>query len=998
MAITIDISAGPTGTWTVEDDGTLGNNTSVVRRPDGTIFTTFVHPADAVTIVSKAGQSINVNIIDSLTTANFTIGSLTVPASNPDSIQIGGVLTSGVVTLAARNAITEFGSDASSDIIAGKVFLDAGSGIGAGNAIETQTGVLEAESVNGGIFLSNIGNVVLGGVSGTADLRGLFTGTSGNVVLINQGGILLSDTDGIESVRSAGSLTLSAIGATADISSDVNRDALLAVGNIFLNAGRDVKFGTVGVNFDNDVRSGANIFINAGRDFHIDGFSDMASDDQGLGTNGGITITAGRDILIEDDFGVDASVGVSAVASTGAVILTTGVGGTLSLAANSSAAIQGRNGGVTIRADRMLIESDSGINVSGSGVATLTTASAGRGILLGSATDGVADLELSDVELDRVVAPNLTIGGTEAGTLNVVGQLTHNNNNLTLRTGSDVFVNASITTVQTLILSAAESISQGAGSTLTTGTLTATVDTPDNDPAGGTLNFGGGITAATVLLTGNADSDTINGTFFADTISGLGGDDILRGFQGADILNGGTGADLMVGGTQDDFYFTDNVGDRAVEVAGEGTGDRVFSAANFILETGSEVEILSTNDNLDVAAINLTGNALSQFIFGNAGANSLDSGGGGDTMLGFGGDYFYFVRATSDRAVEGAGEGTSDRVLAAVSYALEAGSQIEILSTIDNLATTAINLTGNSLSQFLFGNAGANTLDGAGGGDTMMGFGGDDFFFVRSVSDRSVEAAGEGNDRVFSAVSYVLEVGSSIEMLTPFDFTSTNAIDFQGNALSQSIFGNAGNNSLDGGGGADVLVGLAGDDFYFIRNSGDRAVETSGNGNDRVFTAVNFALEAGSHVEMLTTIDNLATTAINITGNELGNSIFGNAGVNVLDGKGGNDTLVGLQGADIFAFSTTPGAGNVDSVSGFEVGVDKIALEDSVYTGVAPGALPPGAFRTGTTALDSDDRVLYDSGTGALFYDADGSGVGAAVQFATVAPGLGLSAGDFIGI
>lgn len=360
MAITIDLSSLGNGTYTIEDDGTPGNGTSVVRDPLGNIITTFAHPADQLTIVSRAGQDINVNITDSLTTANFTIGSLTTPSQNPDNIRIGGVLTSGTVTLAANNTVDEWGSDGATDIVAGTLLIDAGSGIGTGgNFIETQVSTLEAESVSGGIHLSNINDVTLGGAGGSGSLRGLWTG-SGNVVLINQGAILLSDSDGVESVRSGGNLQLTAIGSAADISSNVNRDALLAVGNITLSAGRDVLFGTVGADFDNDVRAGGSITVDAGRDFHIDGFSDMAADDQGLATNGGVTITTGRDILIEDDNGVDASVGITAGSSTGTVRLTTGVGGTLSLAANSSAAIQGRAGGVVINADRMLIENDSG--------------------------------------------------------------------------------------------------------------------------------------------------------------------------------------------------------------------------------------------------------------------------------------------------------------------------------------------------------------------------------------------------------------------------------------------------------------------------------------------------------------------------------------------------------------------------------------------------------------------------------------------------------------
>ena len=67
-----------------------------------------------------------------------------------------------------------------------------------------------------------------------------------------------------------------------------------------------------------------------------------------------------------------------------------------------------------------------------------------------------------------------------------------------------------------------------------------------------------------------------------------------------------------------------------------------------------------------------------------------------------------------------------------------------------------------------------------------------------------------------------------------------------------------------------------------------------------------------------------------------------------------------------------------------------------MFVGIgADGALGANAFHTGSAAHDADDRIIYDSATGQLFFDADGSGGGAAVQFATLSPGLGLTASDF---
>jgi Ca2+-binding RTX toxin-like protein len=139
-----------------------------------------------------------------------------------------------------------------------------------------------------------------------------------------------------------------------------------------------------------------------------------------------------------------------------------------------------------------------------------------------------------------------------------------------------------------------------------------------------------------------------------------------------------------------------------------------------------------------------------------------------------------------------------------------------------------------------------------------------------------------------------------------------------------------------------------------------------------------------------------AATPLDLVGNEIGQTIVGNAGTNIIDGRGGSDVLIGVGGADTFRFTTTLGAGNVDRIDDFQPGTDKIALDDAVFAGLAPGALAAGAFVVGTQAADADDRIVYDQAAGRLFFDSDGNGAAAAVQFASVSPGLVLAASDFI--
>jgi len=100
-------------------------------------------------------------------------------------------------------------------------------------------------------------------------------------------------------------------------------------------------------------------------------------------------------------------------------------------------------------------------------------------------------------------------------------------------------------------------------------------------------------------------------------------------------------------------------------------------------------------------------------------------------------------------------------------------------------------------------------------------------------------------------------------------------------------------------------------------------------------------------------------------------------------------------GTDTFAFTTALGATNVDRIADFNVVDDTIALDDAVFTGLATGALAAGAFVNGTAAADADDRIVYNSATGQILFDADGNGAGAAVLFATVSAGTVLTASDF---
>jgi serralysin len=135
-----------------------------------------------------------------------------------------------------------------------------------------------------------------------------------------------------------------------------------------------------------------------------------------------------------------------------------------------------------------------------------------------------------------------------------------------------------------------------------------------------------------------------------------------------------------------------------------------------------------------------------------------------------------------------------------------------------------------------------------------------------------------------------------------------------------------------------------------------------------------------------------------ITGNTAPNSLKGGSGGDQLYGREGNDKLWGGAGKDTFIFNTTPNrTSNMDSLADFSVADDTINLENAVFTKVgSPGKLASAAFWIGAKAHDSTDRIVYDTVNGRLYYDADGAGKAASIQFALLSKGLKMTATDFV--
>ena len=250
-------------------------------------------------------------------------------------------------------------------------------------------------------------------------------------------------------------------------------------------------------------------------------------------------------------------------------------------------------------------------------------------------------------------------------------------------------------------------------------------------------------------------------------------------------------------------------------------------------------------------------------------------------------------------------------------------------------------------SDSIFGGAGNDTLDALAGANKLFGGTGDDTYLVNNVDDFVFENQAEGKDTVVSSVNYSLPANVEGLRLTGL------ATSGMGNGLPNRIEGSGEDNVLNGGRGNDTLVGRGGDDSLKGGLGADRLL--GGDGND------------------------------------------------LLIGGAGNDTLTGGLGSDAFVLDSLPSANaRFDTVVDFAAAADKLRLDDDVFAAFTVGvALTASQFVSGagiTTAQTTDQRIAYNTTTGALYYDADGAGGVGAVQFAVLGSTThpALSVGDFV--
>ena len=126
-----------------------------------------------------------------------------------------------------------------------------------------------------------------------------------------------------------------------------------------------------------------------------------------------------------------------------------------------------------------------------------------------------------------------------------------------------------------------------------------------------------------------------------------------------------------------------------------------------------------------------------------------------------------------------------------------------------------------------------------------------------------------------------------------------------GGAAADSITGNEANNILNGGGGADTLIGLTGNDVYAVDNMGDVLVEARGEGTaDTVYAQASYTLTADAEIENFAAATAISAVGLALTGNQFGQAIAGTYGNDTITGAGssvnGGDILIGLRGDDLY--------------------------------------------------------------------------------------------------
>ncbi len=532
---------------------------------------------------------------------------------------------------------------------------------------------------------------------------------------------------------------------------------------------------------------------------------------------------------------------------------------------------------------------------------------------------------------------------------------------------------------------------------------------------------------------GTAAANHFWGQGGGDYFSGGGGNDILDGGRDGDIIYGEAGNDTVIGGSGQD-YLDGGAGTDTVVYAGSPDGVTIDLASGTARggDGDGPVQIVGRGAAIrhDVLAgfENAVASAHDDHLIGTAQVNLLLGGAGDDTLTGGGG---------ADRLNGGSGSDTADYADAAGGVRLNlAGGRSggDSYVSIENLA-------GSGQHDHLSGNGAGNVLTGQGGSDAIAGHGGDDvllgdFAYQGEAPPRPGMGSGYatlGPDATNNSIPTAFDVSDNFSLASDPDIADSTTllhttVDAVGNGrggfykvtlaagtvITVDIDGIADPDvhdswvrlldadgtviaeNDDGGGDPGSLTGRDSSLVAVVPETGDYYVLEGRWSDTAPGDGWSESVPVGSHYEVNVSVEFPPEPAQpGVAGSD---RLEGGAGSDLLDGGLAADVLTGGAGEDTFRFSTALGDGNVDRITDFRVADDTILLDNLVFAALGEdGPLAAGAlYRSASgTAHDADDRILYDTDSGVLSYDADGTGDDAAIRFARLSPDLALSASDF---
>jgi hypothetical protein len=371
--------------------------------------------------------------------------------------------------------------------------------------------------------------------------------------------------------------------------------------------------------------------------------------------------------------------------------------------------------------------------------------------------------------------------------------------------------------------------------------------------------------------------------------------------QGNTFHSDGTG--IAVGVDSDNLHVTDN----NVQNVGDDFNFRnLTTATTFDADTAIQTLTPASPANPGNDAVVILGGSGNDTFYGTDGVDYIDgnnspafpSATDSDTLHGRGGNDFLFGRGGNDTLDGGAGNDALDGgagidtangygnaatiVDSAGTWTVHDGSDVDTLTSVEKVVI-------NGHNTWLVGGGGFATIqaaiDAAGTGDTVL------------VANGTYA----GNVTLKSGITLVGESEAGVL------WGEGGNDQINGGIGDDSVSGGDGDDMLGGGDGSDIVVGDAGNDTLFGEGGDDHM--NGGVGNDILIGGDgNDELGGGTGND----------TLVGGTGND---TLFGEDGDDLLNGGTGNDILLGMTGADTFSFTAGDGS---DIIADFTAGTDHI--------------------------------------------------------------------------